>query len=104
MASDDSRRNQVTTVGWLGTQGVGEAIERFAVMAQTLVRRRGLDGDNRRRREKQSKERKNDDGTRALYGSQGSKEANSSTLLVPARSQGRHECVWNREEGRWRCS
>ena len=52
----------MTTVGWLGTQGVGEAIERFAVMAQTLVRRRGLDGDNRRRREKQSKERKNGDG------------------------------------------
>ena len=46
----------MTTVGWLGAQGVGEAIERFATTAQALVRRRWLDGDDRRRREKQSEE------------------------------------------------
>jgi len=36
-------------------EGVGEAIVNFVVMAQALVRRRGLDGDDWRRREKQSK-------------------------------------------------
>ena len=46
----------MTTVDWLGAQGVGEAIGCFVAMAQALVRRRGLDGNDRRRQEKQSEE------------------------------------------------
>ena len=43
-ASGGSRWNQATKVSQLGAQGIGEAIERFATMAQALVRRRGLNG------------------------------------------------------------
>ena len=35
----------MTIVGWLGVQGVGEAIERYATTAQALVRRWELAGD-----------------------------------------------------------
>ena len=34
----------MTTVGWLGAQGVGETVEHFAMTAQALNRRRGLNG------------------------------------------------------------
>ena len=43
----------MTRAGWLGVQGVGEAIERFAAMVETLQRRCELAGDEQGRREKQ---------------------------------------------------
>ena len=43
-ASSDSQRNQVTTIGWLGAQGVGEVVEHFAETVQALNRRQELNG------------------------------------------------------------
>ena len=54
--SDGSRRSQATRTGLLGAQGTSGARTCFAAMAQALVRRRGLDGNDRRRWEKQSEE------------------------------------------------
>ena len=62
----DSQRNQSTIVGWLGAQVVGEAIEHFVATMETLQRRRELVGDEQGRRENIAREKKNDDGSRAL--------------------------------------
>ena len=43
---------------WLSTQGRGEAVERFAVTAQALVRRRGLNGAAAMASEKTEEEEK----------------------------------------------
>ena len=51
-ASGGSWRNRATTVGCLSTQGVGEAIERFALTVEALQRWCELVGDEQGRREK----------------------------------------------------
>jgi len=64
----------VTTVGWLGAQGVGETIERFAATAQALNRWRGLNGAAAAAAGKQRKRAaKNGDGA-GLIARPGSKE------------------------------
>ena len=58
-----SRRIQVTKVGWLGAQGIGEAWTGFAETATALVRRQKLDGaaaavtGKQRRRENEERRR-----------------------------------------------
>lgn len=47
----------MTTVAWLGTQGVGETNGCFAAIVEALVRRRGLAGDEQERREKTEQRR-----------------------------------------------
>ena len=56
-ASDVPRRNLASRMVRLSAQGRGEAVERFAMTAQALVRRRGLNEEWRWRREK-TEERK----------------------------------------------
>ena len=84
-----SRRSQVTTVGWLGAQGVGEIVERFAAMAQALNRRRGLNGAAAAATGKQRKRATENGDDACLIARLGSKEKPHRAFTTLARSQGR---------------
>ena len=100
-----SRRNQATRASWLGTQGTSGAGTHIAPMAQTLVRRRGLNGEWRWRREK-TEERK--ERRRRRLGpnntAQKLKEATLRPLPRQHDAKDGHARDWNAEEGRRRCS
>jgi len=83
-----SRRSQVTTVGWLGAQGVGEIVERFAATAQTLNRRRGLNGAAAPALGKQRKRAAKNGDDADLIARPGSKKKPRRAFTAPARSQG----------------
>ena len=79
----------MTTVGWLGAQGVSKSIERFAAMAQALNRRRGLNGATAAASGKQRKRAAKNGDDAGLIARPGSKEKPHRAFTAPARSQGR---------------
>ena len=100
-----SRRNQATRAGWLGAQGAGEAIERFAVTVETLQRRCELAGDEQGRREKQRTRKEERRRLQSFIGrprKQG--EAMEESFPRQREAKSGHSRAWNAEESRRRCS
>ena len=89
----------------LSAQGRGEAVERFAMTAQALVRRRGLNEEWRWRREK-TEERKERQRRRLGPNNTAQKLKEATLRPLPRQRDAKdgHACDWNAEEGRRRCS
>ena len=102
-ASGVPRRNQASRMVRLSAQGRGEAVERFATTAQALVRRRGLNGEWRWRREK-TEERK--ERRRRRLGPNNTAQKLKEAALWPSPRQrnakNSHDHAWKQTEDRRR--
>ena len=105
VASDVPRQNLASRMVRLSAQGRGEAVERFAMTAQALVRRRGLNEEWRWQREK-TEERK--ERRRRRLGpnntAQKLKEATQRPLPRQRNAKDGHARDWKQTEAHWRCS
>ena len=98
-----SRRSQDSRVGLLVAQGTNGAMKGVAATGKALRRQHGLAGVGQWRREKQSRENKEERRRRRPYSAaRKQREATKEPSPCQRKTEDGHARAWNREEGRRR--